>query len=198
MKYENIKKLTVIALLSAVAFLLMVLEFPVPLVPGFIKMDISEFPALIAAFIMGPVEGIAVCFIKCCLHLTMSYSAGIGELANFFIGAAFVGTAGLIYKRRNDFKGSIYGCLAGSFAMAAVSYPINLYIVYPVYSKMIPVDEIIQMYKEILPSVGSLESALFIFNVPFTFIKGLLVSVLSLLCYKKLEHLYKSKKGFNC
>ncbi|MDD4124281.1 MAG: ECF transporter S component [Eubacteriales bacterium] len=192
MKYENIKKLTVIALLSGVAFLLMVLEFPIPLVPGFLKMDISEFPALIAAFIMGPVEGIAVCFIKCCLHLTVSYSAGVGELANFLIGAAFVGTAGLIYKYKNNFKGSLYGCIAGSLVMAALSYPINLFIVYPVYSKMIPVDQIIQMYKEILPSVGSLESALFVFNVPFTLVKGIIVSILSLLCYRRLKHLYKS------
>ncbi len=198
MKQENIKKLTVVALLSAVAFVLMALEFPVPLVPWFIKMDVSEFPALITAFILGPLEGIAVCFIKNLLHLSMTYSAGMGELANIFIGAAFVGTAGLIYKKKGGICGSVLGCLAGSLAMAAVSYPINLFIVYPVYSKMMPVDEIIGLYKKILPSVGSLESALLIFNVPFTFVKGLLVSALSLATYKQLAHLYNYKIRHDC
>lgn len=82
--------------------------------------------------------------------------------------------------------------------MAAVSYPINLFIVYPVYSKFIPIDEILKAYRAILPSVGSLESAIFIFNVPFTLIKGVLVSILGLLCYKQLAHLYKTRKNHKC
>ncbi len=198
MNYQHIKRITLTAILSGIAYLLMVLEFSVPLVPSFIKMDISEFPALVAAFIMGPVEGIIVCFIKCCLHLFNTYSGGVGELANFLIGATFVGIAGVIYRYKSTFKGSIFACLAGIVAMALISFPVNLYISYPVYAKMMPLEQIIQAYKSILPSVGSLESALLIFNVPFTLVKGLLVSALSLITYGRFKHFYYSKKGENC
>ncbi len=188
--HEKIKKITTIAVLSAIAFVLMLLEFPVPLMPGFIKMDISEFPALIAAFAFGPVEGVAVCLIKNLLKLSASYSAGVGEIANFILGASFVSVAGIIYKKKPGFKGSLLACLAGSAVMAAISFPANLYIVYPVYSKMMPIDEILKAYSAILPSVGSLKSALLIFNLPFTLIKGLVVSVLSLFSYNRLKSLY--------
>lgn len=198
MKYLHIRKITVVALLSGIGFLLMMLEISVPLIPSFIKLDISDFPALVAAFIFGPVEGIVVCLIKNCLHIAATYSGGIGELANFMLSATFVLTAGFIYKRFNSFKGSVIACFAGSIAMAAISFPVNLFITYPFYSKFMPIDTIIKAYQDILPSVGSLELALLIFNVPFTLIKGLIVSVLCLVSYKRLSYLYIPQKGQNC
>ena len=78
----NVRKMTVTAMLSAVAFVLMFLDTAVPFMPSFIKLDLSELPALIASFALGPVWGVIVCLIKNLLHLTMTQTGGVGELSN--------------------------------------------------------------------------------------------------------------------
>ena len=136
MKNERIKKLAVIAIFSAIAFVLMLIDFSTPFIPSFVKLDFSEIPALLSAFMFGPIEGVAVCLIKNLLHLTMTTTGGVGELANFLLGAAFAGTAGLVYKFRHTFKGGLAGCLSGSAVMAIVSFPVNLFITYPFYANV--------------------------------------------------------------
>ncbi len=95
-KRADIWKLTMTAMLSAIAFVLMFFEFTVPVMPPFIKMDLSELPALLGAFAMGPVSGVMICLIKNLLHLLMSTTGGVGELSNFLLGACFVFPAGMI------------------------------------------------------------------------------------------------------
>ena len=96
-------KITVTAMLGAVATVLMFLEFPIPfLIPPFVKLDFSELPALLASFSLGPVSGVAVCLIKnlvCCLR---SSTGCVGELANFLIGICLVVSAGIIYRRKKS------------------------------------------------------------------------------------------------
>ena len=98
-KRADVWKLTMIAMLSAIAFVLMFLEFSVPIMPPFIKMDLSDLPELIGAFAMGPVSGVTICLIKNLLHLFLSTTGGVGELSNFLLGACFVLPAGLIYRK---------------------------------------------------------------------------------------------------
>ncbi len=88
-------------MLSAVAFILMFLDFSVPFMPAFIEMDISELPALIGAFSFGPVCGVIVCLVKNLMHLLITTTGGVGEISNFILGAVFVFPAGWIYKRKN-------------------------------------------------------------------------------------------------
>ena len=95
---SSVRYMSVTAMLSAVAFILMFLDFSVPFMPAFIKMDLSELPALIGAFSMGPVCGILICLIKNVLHLFITTTGGVGELSNFLLGVAFVLPAGLIYR----------------------------------------------------------------------------------------------------
>ena len=195
MKTDKIKKISVIAILSALAFVLMLIEFSTPVIPSFVKLDFSELPALLAAFLFGPIEGIAVCLIKNLIHLSITSTAGVGELANFLLGAAFAGTAGLIYRYKHTFSGGLLGCVAGSAAMAAVSFPVNLFITYPFYANLFfkgNMQGIIDMYKAISPSSDTLIKSLLIFNTPFNLVKGILVSVIVMLCYKRLSVLYKS------
>ena len=181
-------KMTVAALLSAIAFVLMYIEIPAPLMPGFIKFDFSDLPALLAAFSLGPVYGIVVSLIKNLVHLPVSNSMMIGELSNFLLGSVFAFTAGLIYQKNKTRKGALAASLGGSFLMAIVSLPINYFIIYPLYAKFaIPMDAIVGMYQVILPSVKSLWSCLLIFNLPFTFIKGLINVVITFVIYKKLS-----------
>ena len=99
----NIRTIAVTGMLGALATVLMFLEFPIPmLIPPFIKFDFSELPALLAAYAMGPVSGIAVCFIKNAINLLHTQTGGVGELSNFILGVCFVLPAGLIYKRKKN------------------------------------------------------------------------------------------------
>ena len=100
----NIRFMTITAMLSALSFVIMFLDFSVPLMPSFIKMDISELPALIGSFAMGPVYGVLICLLKNILHLTISNSGGVGELSNFILGASFVFIAGMVYKHKKTRK----------------------------------------------------------------------------------------------
>ena len=191
-----IRYITVTAIMAAVAAVLQLLEFPLPmLIPPFIKFDFSELPALISAFALGPVSGVTVCLIKNVVKLLTSQSGGIGELANFLIGACFVGVAGVIYKHNRTRKGALIACLAGSAAMAVLSLPINYYITYPFYSKFMPIDQIVRMYQEINPNVNGLVGCLIIFNIPFTFMKGVADSIITFAVYKYLSPVIKGRKN---
>ena len=194
MKEINVRKLTMTAMLSAVATVLMFFSFSVPVVPSFIKMDFSELPALIGAFSMGPVSGVMICLIKNLVNLTATTTGGVGELCNFMLGACFVLPAGLVYKRKKTKMSAITGALIGAIVMAVLSVPINYYLTYPVYAAFIPMDTIIGMYQEINPSVTGLLDALIKFNMPFTFVKALFSVLITVLIYKHVSPLIKGTK----
>ena len=192
----KVRALTGTAMLGAVAAVLMYLEFPIPIMPAFIKLDVSELPALIASFAYGPVSGVLVCLIKNLIKLPSTSTAAVGELFNFVMGALFVGVAGIVYKRNKTRKGAIAGALLGALVMAVVSVPYNYFIVYPAYVVMyhLPLDAIIGMYQAINPNVNGLLACLLVFNLPFTFVKGALDAVLCFLVYKPLSPILHGRK----
>lgn len=198
MKSKLIKKISICGIFGALGFVLMLLEFPLPfLIPSFIKLDFSEIPALIAAFAYGPVYGIIVCAIKNLLHLFVTSSAGVGELSNFILGTIFVGVAGLIYKYVHTRRGAFFGALAGALTMAVISIFTNYFIVYPAFVVIygLPMNEIIGMYKALLPIADNLWKALIIFNLPFTLVKGIIDAAVCFAVYKKLSPILKSKNS---
>lgn len=194
-KESKHRMIAVIGIMSAVAAVLQFLEFPVPFIPSFIKFDFSDLPGLIIAFAFGPVAGILVSFIKNLIHLFVTQSGGVGELANFIIAACFTGTAGLVYRLHKSRKGALTASLVGSTAGAAISVLANYFIIYPIYYKIaMPQEAILGMYQSILPSVDSIFKALLIFNLPFTFIKGIILSLICFVIYKKLSPILKESK----
>ena len=195
-KKENIRKIVVIGIMSAVSAVLMMLSFNIPIMPSFIKMDFSELPALITAFSIGPISGILVCLIKNLINLPFSTTAGVGELSNFVLGVCLVLPAGLIYKKMKSRKGALIGSVLGSLIMALLSIPWNYYITYPAYINILnfPLEAILGMYKAINPNVNGLMQALLIFNLPYTFCKGIVISLLTFLLYKKLSPIIKGKQ----
>ena len=192
----KVRALTGTAMLGAVAAVLMYLEFPIPIMPAFVKLDVSELPALIASFAYGPVSGVLVCLIKNLIKLPSTSTAAVGELFNFVMGALFVGVAGIVYKRNKTRKGAIVGALLGALVMAVVSVPYNYFIVYPAYVVMyhLPLEAIIGMYQAINSSVDGLLTCLLVFNLPFTFVKGVLDAVLCFLIYKPLSPILHGRK----
>ena len=189
--------LAVAAMLTAVAAVLQFIEFSIPLMPSFIKLDISDLPALLGTFSLGPVYGVAIQLVKNLLHLPFGSSAGVGELSNFILGAVFVFVAGVIYTRNKSRKSALVGSVVGAAAMALVSVVTNYFIVYPAYVVLyhLPLDAIVGMYEEILggvshvPTQNALFNCLLVFNVPFTLVKGLLDTALCFLIYKPLSPL---------
>ncbi len=187
-------KLTVTAMLSTVAFLLMFIEFPVPaLIPAFVKLDISDLPELLAAFSLGPLYGVLVTFLKNLLFVVLhgTSSAYVGELFNFIMGAVFSFSAGFLYQRNKSRKGALLGAVVGALLMAALSVPLNYFVVYPAYvvCYKLPLDAIVGMYQAIRPSTDGLLECLLVFNMPFTFFKGVLDVALCFLIYKPLSPL---------
>lgn len=187
-------KLAVTAMLSAAAFALMFIEFPIPaLIPSFVKLDISDLPELLAAFSLGPVYGVAVTFLKNLLFSLLhgTSSAYVGELFNFIMGSVFAFSAGLIYQWKKSRRNALIGSLVGAVLMAVLSVPLNYLLVYPAYVVCygMPMEAIIGMYQAILPSADSLIKCLAIFNMPFTFFKGILDVLLCFLIYKPLSPL---------
>ena len=198
MKKSYIRGIAVSAVMGAVGFFLMCLEFPMPfIVPSFIKLDFSELPALITTFAFGPIYGVLVCLIKNLLHLFITSSAGVGELSNFLLGAVFTVVAGIVYKLNKTRRGAFLGSLSGAALMAAASVAINYFIVYPAYVVIygMPMDAIIGMYKALLPFSDSLIKSLVIFNLPFTFFKGVVDALLCFAIYKRISPILKGQNN---
>ena len=199
MKKDTTHNLTVAAMLSAVAFILMFIEFPIPmLIPAFIKMDFSDLPALLGAFALGPVYGVIISFMKNLLHIVIkgTSTACVGELSNFILGAIFSAVAGYLYKHHKSRKTAIIGAVAGAVAMAVLSVPSNYFVVYPAYVQFyhMPLEAILGMYQAILPSADSLIKCLILFTLPFTLVKGLLDAVLCMLIYKPLSPILHGRR----
>ncbi len=189
---QRTHRLAVAGMLSAVAFVLMYIEFPIPaLIPAFIKLDVSDLPELLAAFALGPVWGVVVTLLKNVLFSILHGTSSnyVGELCNFLLGSVFAFTAGVLYHRGKSRKSALIGAIAGAALMALISVPINYFVVYPAYVVVygMPMEAIIGMYQTINPAASDLMSCLVLFNLPFTFCKGMLDVALCFLIYKPLS-----------
>ncbi|MBQ6425425.1 MAG: ECF transporter S component [Clostridia bacterium] len=186
--------MTATAVLSAVSFVLAFFEFPVPLSPSFARMDLSDFPALIGAFAFGPMAGVMIELIKNLLQVFSSSTGGIGELANFLIGASYVSTAGWIYQRNRSKKTAWIAGIAGSIVMGFVAALANYYILLPLFEQFLPVDRLIASFMEFMPFIQT-KADIVLFNaLPFNLLKGLIISAFTMLVYKRLSPLLKGTK----
>lgn len=193
-KSMSVRALVVTAMLAAVSFILMFFNFSVPFMPSFVKLDISDLPALIGSFSLGPVYGVLICLIKNLLNLMRTSTGGVGELSNFLLSAMFVFPAGLIYQKMKSRKGAIIGSLVGAVCMAVGSVFTNIFLVYPIYYNFMPKEVILQAYQAIVPSMTSVEQSIICFNMPFTFLKAMLSVIVALLTYKRLSPILKGSK----
>lgn len=192
-KLFDTKSIAKIGILSAVATLLMLLDFPLFFAPSFYKLDFSEVIVLLGAFSAGPVAGIAIEAVKILLNFALNGTdtAGVGEIANFLIGCSFLVPAAIIYMRKKSRKGAIIGMLAGTILMTAVGAIMNMYVLIPVYSVAygLPVEVIVAMGTKINPAITSLEQMVLLAVVPFNLLKGIVTSVITFLLYKRVSEL---------
>ncbi|SHI39692.1 ECF transporter S component [Lutispora thermophila] len=174
MRNSKLQLTTKIGILSAFAFLLYLIEFPLPLFPSFLKIDLGDLPAIIGAFALGPWVGVAIELIKNIIHLFVrSSTGGIGEVGNFLTGSSYVLAAGYIYMRNKSKKTAVVGLITGTIVMALAMCVFNFFILIPVFTNSPVSTENIPL---ILTAI-----------LPFNLIKGVILSVITLLLYKSLS-----------
>ena len=191
---QNVRMLTMTSVLSAIAFVLAFFEFPVPLSPSFARMDLSDLPALIGAFAYGPVSGVLIELVKNALQLLTSSTGGIGELANFIMGSSFVVAAGLIYKHHITKKTAILACLISSVIMGVVATVVNYFILLPVFEAFMPLDQLIASFDEFIPFIKTKLDVVLFNAFPFNLLKGIGISIVTMLLYKRLTPILKGKQ----
>ena len=186
-----------VAMLGAAAVVLMFFDIPLPFAPSFYKIDLSEVPVLIGAFAMGPLAGAAIELIKILLNLVMkgSTTAGVGEVANFLIGCAYVMPAAWIYKTQKTKKNAMIGMAVGTVFLAAAGGLLNAFVLLPAYAAAfgMPMDALVGMGSAVNKAITSLPTFVLFAVVPFNIIKGVVVSLVTMLLYKHISRLLKGE-----
>jgi riboflavin transporter FmnP len=188
MKVNKTQYLTKVGLLTAVSVILMFFEVPVPMMPVFLKLDISELPAVIGAFMLGPVAGILIELIKNLIHAMHSQTVGIGELANFLVGVALLLPASWLYRKNTSYAGAVVALTVGTVSMALVASVLNYFVLIPLYQMVIhfPQEKMISLGTAANPRITDLVSFITLAIAPFNVLKGMVVSLFTMLLYKKL------------
>lgn len=189
------KEIVVIGMFSAISTVLMLLDFPLPFAPSFYKFDFSELPALIAGFAYGPVAGVMVELIKVLLKLLFkgTSTAFVGEIANFIIGCGLILPASIIYRFKKTKKTAVISCLAGTLTITLVGSLLNAFYLIPAFAKLygMPIEAIVEIGTKINPAITSISSLVLMCVVPLNLLKGVAVSLITILVYKHISHLIK-------
>lgn len=188
---KSIHYVVKIAILSALAAIIMLFEFPLPFAPGFYKIDLSETVILMGGFAMGPVAAIIIELIKNLINILLNgtTTAYVGEFANFITGCALVVPASIIYKYKKSQKGAILSLVIGTLSLALVGSLINYFVLIPAFSNFyhMELDKIVSTGSAVNPLVTDLKTLVVFAVAPFNLVKGILCSVLNLLLYKRVS-----------
>ncbi|MDD3254131.1 MAG: ECF transporter S component [Lachnospiraceae bacterium] len=189
-KLLTTKNVVLMGMFSALGAVLMLFEIPLPFVaPSFYGLDLAEVPMLVGTFALGPVAGVVMELVKILIKLVLKpTSTGfVGEFANFVVGCALILPAGLIYRQQKSKKHAIAGMAVGTIAMAVVGVVINALVMLPFYSNFMPLDTIIAAGAAINPTISNVWSFAILCVGPFNIIKGVMVSLITALVYKRIS-----------
>ena len=181
-----------VAMLSVLAYVVMFLEFALPIFPSFLKLDFSDLIPLIGSLALGPVAGLLVELIKNLLHLlTASHTGGIGELANFIVGSAFCMTAGFVYNKHKTKKGAVLALCCSAVVMILAGAVVNYFITVPLYALVLgwSTEMIIGMSSAVIPAIHNKLTLILYAFCPFNLLKSIILTVLTLILYKKVSPL---------
>ena len=191
-KLLTTKNLVLMGMFGALAAVLMLFEFPLVFIaPSFYGLDLSEVPVLVGAFSMGPAAGVIIEFVKILIKLVMkpTTTGFVGEMANFVIGCSLVVPAAMFYHTKKSKKSAMYGMMIGTIVMAVAGVVINAVVMLPFYSKIMPLESIIALGAAINPAVSNIWTFAIICVGPFNLVKGVVVSVVTSLVYKRISNL---------
>ena len=187
------KRVSYIAMFAAIASVLMLIEIPLFFAPPFYKIDLSEIPILICTFYLGPVAGVVCELVKILLKLLMkgTTTAFVGDFANFFVGCALVLPASIVYHVKKSRKSAIVGLVIGTLVMTVFGSFFNGVYLLPKFSQLygMPLEAIIAMGTEVNGAIHSVSTLVLFAVVPFNVLKGIVVSFVTLVLYKRVEKL---------
>ena len=169
----------------------MLVELPLFFAPGFYKLDISELPVLICTFYLGPVAGVVAELVKVLVKLIIkgTTTAYVGDFANFFVGCSFVLPASVIYHAKPGKKSALTGMIVGTLVMTVFGSAFNAIYLLPKFAEMfgMPLDAIIGMGTAVNSAINSVSTLVLFAVVPFNLLKGIVVSALTFLLYKRIS-----------
>lgn len=193
---DRTRTIVCVGMLAAIATILMLFEFPLPFIaPAFYELDFSEVPILIGAFALGPVAGVMTELVKILLNLVINGTdtAFVGEFANLIMGCLFVLPAALIYKRKKSRKSAIIGLTVGTICLTVGAVFVNALIMLPFYANVMPLEAILNLGAAIHPSIDNIWSFAILIVGPFNLVKGILVSVITVMLYKHISPILKGR-----
>ena len=192
----KINKLVIMAMFSAVAAVLMYVEFPITFIaPSFYEMDLSEVPVMIGSFMLGPCAGVIMEAVKVLLKLVLkgTSTAFVGDFANFILGCALVVPASVLYHTKKTKKRAVIGLVTGGIVLIVSGVFLNALYLLPKYSQLygMPVETFIKMGAAINPAISNIFTFVILAVAPFNLIKATVVGVITMLLYKYLSRLIK-------
>lgn len=193
------RKLVEIGMLGAIATVLMLFEFPIPLIaPPFYELDFSEVPVLVGAFALGPMAGASIELIKILINLLINGTATafVGEIGNYLLGCSFIIPAALIYKKKKTKKNAMIAMVSGTIIMTVFGCILNAYVLLPTYAAAfgMPIDAIVGMGSAINANITNVMTFVVLAVAPFNILKGIIVSVITMLIYKHISPILKGNR----
>ena len=185
----NVRYLTKVSMLTAIAVVLIYLEIPLPFFPPFLKIDLSDLPALLGGFALGPVAAIIIQLLKNVIHFVIKPdgTGGIGNLANFIVGCALVIPAALIYMKKKNLKRAIIGMAVGLVSMVVIGVFANYFILWPLYVNLMGKEAILAMAQVANKNISDVGSYVIYAIAPFNALKGAIVCIITGFIYKPLS-----------
>ena len=201
-KVFTTRKVAMIGMFAAISTILIILEMPVPFAPPFYKIDLSALPALIGGFAFGPVASCMIEFCKILLKLITkgTSTALVGEMANFVVSCSFVLPASFLYWLKKSKKSAIFSSIIGTLMMTVVGSWLNAVYLLPTFAKMYGMPllpdgsgaSIVEMGTKVNANITDVTTLVLFAVVPLNLIKGTVVSLITILIYKKLSPILKS------
>ncbi len=194
-KVLTTKNLTMIAMLSAIAAVLMIFEIQLPFSPSFVKFDFSDLPVMLGGFLIGPFAGGIIAFMKILLHFLLNGTTSffVGDLSNLLLTLSFVLPASFIYQQKKTKKTAIQGLLVSIICTSLLAIIFNLFLIFPLYLKVLNLKmvDLINMIHVVNPLVKDVFTMIIFSLLPFNLFKYTIVSMITMLSYKKLSILFK-------
>ena len=194
-KVLTTKNFTMIAMFSAISAVLMVFEIQLPFSPSFVKFDFSDLPVMLGGFLIGPFAGGIIVFMKILLHFLLNGTTSffVGDLSNLLLTLSFVLPASFIYQQKKTKKTTIQGLLVSIICTSLLAIIFNLFLIFPLYLKVLNLKmvDLINMIHVVNPLVKDVFTMIVFSLLPFNLFKYSIVSMITMLSYKKLSILFK-------
>ncbi|HLR68712.1 MAG TPA: ECF transporter S component [Virgibacillus sp.] len=184
---SKLLKMIILALLGTISLVLLFLNFPLPFLPPYLKIDFSEVPALLASLIFSPIAGVIVIAIKNILYLAIGGGEPVGVAANFLAGILFVLPVSVAYHKFKGVKSIVSGLVIGTIIMAIAMSVLNYLVLLPIYAWFMGMEEMkIESVKQVAVLYGVL---------PFNIIKGIIVGMLFVPLFIKMRSWIERKQA---